>query len=161
MRTKTFLEENKQQIKRKELIMTKNQNKVNAIYMPKYCMELSEIYFKNGASIKILDYIKQPAMPLPLQNAILKSSFSDVLKLVRQYRKQAFKKQKAVNITYSCDVFSSVTQTWHKVSGTLARGYYNSISDIKKVIEQKRMANNDDILKGYVKNLKFTYSFIF
>ena len=79
--------------------MTKKQNKVNTIYMPKYCMELSRIYFKNGASIKVLDYIKQTSMPLPLQNAILKSSFCDVLKLVRQYRMQAFTKQKAVNIT--------------------------------------------------------------
>ena len=141
--------------------MTKNQNKVNTIYMPKYCMELSKIYFKNGASIKILDYIKQTSMPLPLQNAILKGSFCDVLKLVRQYRMQALQKQKAVDITYSCDVFVSVTQTWHKVSNTLARGCYNSIGDIKKVIEQKRIANNDAILKGYIKNLKFTYSFIF
>ena len=141
--------------------MTKKQNKVNAIYMPKYCMELSEIYFKNGASIKILDYIKQTSMPLPLQNAILKGSFCDVLKLARQYRVQALKKQKAVKITYSCDVFSSVTQTWHKVLDTLACGCYNSIGDIKKVVEQKRMVNNDDILKGHVKNLKFEYSFIF
>lgn len=100
-------------------------------------------------------------MPLPLQNAILKSSFCDVLKLARQYRMQALQKQKAVKISYSCDVFSSVTQTWHKVSDTLAQGCYNSIGDIKKVIEQKRMANNDDMLKGSIKNLRFTYSFIF
>nr|DAG13630.1 MAG TPA: hypothetical protein [Caudoviricetes sp.] len=141
--------------------MTKKQNKVNTIYMPKYSMEQSKIYFKNGASIKILDYIKQSSMPMPLQTAILKSSFSDVLKLVRQYRKQAFKTQKAVKISYSCDVFATVTQTWHAVADTLACGCYNSINDIKKVIEQKRMANNESILKGYIKNLKFAYSFIF
>lgn len=141
--------------------MTKKQNKVNTIYMPKYCMELSKIYFKNGASIKILDYIKQTSMPMPLQNAILKSSFCDVLRLIRHYRMQAFKNQKSVKITYSCDVFASVTQTWHAVADTLACGCYNSINDIKKVITQKRMANNDAILKGYVKNLKFAYDFIF
>ena len=141
--------------------MTKKQNKVNTIYMPKYCMELSKIYFKNGASIKILDYIKQTRMPMPLQNAILETSFCDVLKLVRQYRKQAIKTQKAVKIIYSCDVFATVTQTWHAVTDTLACGCYNSINDIKKVITQKRMANNDGILKEYIKNLKFTYSFIF
>ena len=141
--------------------MTKKQNKVNTIYMPKYCMEISKIYFKNGASIKVLDYIKQTSMPLPLQNAILKSSFGDVLRLVRQYRKQALRKQKVVKITYSCNVFSSVTQTWHAVSDTLACGCYNSIGDIKKVIDKKRMANYNDILKGYIKNLNFTYSFIF
>lgn len=141
--------------------MTKKQNKVNIIYMPKYSMELSKIYFKNGASIKILDYIKQTSMPLPLQNAILKGSFCEVLKLVRQYRMQAFKNQKSVKITYSCNVFSSVTQTWHTIVDTLACGHYNSINDIKKVITQKRMANNDDILKGYVKNLKFSYNFTF
>lgn len=141
--------------------MTKKQNKVNAIYMPKYGMELSKIYFKNGASVKILDYIKQTSMPMPLQEAILKSSFCEVLKLVRQYRTQALKNQKSVKIAYSCDVFSNVTQTWHTVADVLACGYYNSINDIKKVITQKRMANNDDILKGHVKNLKFSYSFIF
>lgn len=141
--------------------MTKKQNKVNTIYMPKYCMEQSKLYFKNGASILILDYIKQSSMPMPLQKAILKDSFCDVMKLVRQYRKQAFKKQKAVRITYSCNVFASVTKTWHAVANTLACGCYNSVNDIKKVITQKRMANNDDILKGYIKNLKFTYDFIF
>lgn len=141
--------------------MTKKQNKVNTIYMPKYCMELSKIYFKNGASIKILDYIKKTSMPCDLQKAILSGCYSDVLKLIRQYRMQAFTKQKAVKITYSCDVFASVTQTWHAVAETLACGCYNSINDIKKVITQKRMANNDAILKGYIKNLKFVYDFIF
>ena len=45
--------------------------------------------------------------------------------------------EKAVKITYSCDVFASVTQTWHAVIDTLACGCYNSINDIKKVITQK------------------------
>lgn len=141
--------------------MTKKQNKVNTIYMPKYSMELSKIYFKNGASIKILDYIKQASMPMPLQKAILKGSFCDVLKLVRLYRMQASKNQKSVKITYSCDVFASVTQKWYAVTDTLACGCYSSISDIKKVITKKRMANNDAIIKGYIKNLKFTYDFMF
>lgn len=102
--------------------MTKKQNKVNAIYMPKYSMELSKIYFKNGASIKILDYIKKTSVPCDLQKAILSGNYSDTLKLIRQYRTQVSKGHKAVKISYSCNVFASVTQTWHTITDTLACG---------------------------------------
>lgn len=140
--------------------MTKKNNKIMTLYLPKYSIGQSKIYYSNGNSIKVLDYINRSSIPCDLQTAILSNNYSDTMKLIRKYHSQS-KGYKRVKISYSCDAFASVNQTWHHVTDTLACGCYNCINDIKKVITQKRIANNDAILKGHVKNLEFSYNFSF
>lgn len=134
----------------------KHANKINTLYLPVYAMELSRIYFKNGSSIKILDYIKKSSMPMDLQQAILNQNFKDVLRLIRKYIKtDNFKKY--VSISYTCDVFSSVSNSWHHINNDLARGCYTSVDQIKTIIQNKKEKNNNENIKNLKFNLKFSF----
>ena len=140
--------------------MTKKSNKIMTLYLPKYSIEQSKIYYLNGNSIKVLDYINRSSIPCDLQAAIISGNYPDTLKLIRKYHSQS-KGYKRVKISYSCNVFASVNQTWHNVTDTLAYGYYDSIKDIKNIINRKRTANSESITRGHVKSLKFSYKFSF
>ena len=91
---------------------------------------------------------------------MLGNNYSDTMRLIRKYHSQS-KGYKQVKISYSCDVFASVNQTWHHITDTLACGCYNSIKDIKNIISCKRTANSESIARGHVKNLDFSYNFSF
>lgn len=140
--------------------MTKKNNKIMTLYLPKYSIEQSKIYYFNGNSIKVLDYINRSSIPCDLQMVMLSDNYSDTMRLIRKYHNQS-KGYKRVKINYSCNVFASVNQTWHDVTDTLACGYYNSIKDIKNIISRKRIENSEAITKGHVKNLEFSYNFSF
>ena len=140
--------------------MTKKNNKIMTLYLPKYSIEQSKIYYLNGHSIKVLDYINRSSIPCDLQAAMLNNNYSDTMRLIRKYNSQS-KGYKQVKISYSCDVFASVNQTWHHITDTLACGCYNSIKDIKNIISCKRTTNSESITRGYVKNLEFSYNFNF
>ena len=138
--------------------MTKQLNKINALYLSKYSMEQSKIYFKNSNSISFLKYLNINSIPMDIQESILSGNYAKTLKLLRKYNK--VKSNKKVKIHYSCDVYSTVTKSWHVVDNELlCYGSYNNISEIKKAIEHKREANKESMLKGYIKNLTFKYTF--
>jgi hypothetical protein len=135
----------------------KKQSKINTLYLPIYAMELSKIYFKNGSSIRILDYIKKTSMPMDLQKAILKQSYSEVLKLIRKYTKNdGFKK--SVSIKYTCACWSTISNTWHFIENDLAAGLYNNFKQIKEVIENKRIKNNNENIEDLKFQLKFYFN---
>lgn len=128
--------------------------KINTLYLPKYAPELAKIYFENGANITILKYLKLNSLPSDLQNTIINQDFKSTLKLIRKYNKIT-NSNKFVKINYSCNVFSTVSNTWHQIQDILAQGFYNNAQDIKKIIDKKRSANNNE----NVKNLCFEYAF--
>ena len=139
--------------------MSTKQSKINKLYLPKYSMEQSKIYFNNNTSILITDYCKVNSIPVDMQEAILKSDYSKVLNKIRFYNKKS-NNYKKVKISYSCDVYSTVSNTWHKIDDSLCEGYYKNINEVKNVIDYKKQKNQEGINKGTIKNLKFNIKFM-
>lgn len=135
--------------------------KINKIEIHEYAMELSRIHFNNGASVSILDYLKINSIPCNMEKAILNKDYANIIKLIRQYNNNK-SGDKKVNISYSCDVFSTVSNSWHFINEkNYLSGYYKDLNDIKKAIQHKKDANQGSIQNGLIKNLKFEYEFCF
>lgn len=137
--------------------MTKKQNKIDMLYLPIYASEQASIGFKNGSSVRILEYINKNSLPCDLQNAIINQDAKQVIKLIRHYKKQVTNNKKHVNINYTCDVFSTVTNSSHFIKENLVSGFYDNLQIILQVVNKKRQVNNNK----YVSNLKFNYKFSF
>lgn len=127
--------------------MTKKQNKIAYLHRYENLPLSHEIVYNNGYIVKLYNKVDN--------NILLNGTKKDIIKAYRQYLNKNNNNNKHVTIKYKCNVFSTVTKSWHDINEILASGYYNNIKNILIVVNKKRQVNNNK----YIKNLQFYYEF--
>lgn len=131
-----------------------NNNKISSMYLPKYVPEQAKIYFHNCIEgVKFNKLVKYPSNELT--NAIIEQNYSKALHEVRASLKKTNSGKYAI-ISYTCDVFSSVTNSWHHIEETRKYcGYYTHVSEILNIIKHVKARNNNDCIKNLTFNVEF------
>ena len=136
--------------------MTKKVNKPYTLYLPKYAPEQAKLYYSNNASLEFRKLYKY-GIPTELQQNIINQNYSTTLHELRKQLNKPLINSKYVIISYECDCFATVTNSWHHLVNTrAASGAYKHVSEIKTYIDRIRKKNNNP----NIKNLKFKIEFI-
>lgn len=111
------------------------------------------IEYENGAIIKLYNKVDYKILTNGNKKEIMQA-----------YRNKLRPKKsfKYVMISYECDIFSTVSNSWHHVTETRKfNGAYNHVSEIKKCLDTHKLRNKEDIENGILKNLHYKYEFLF